>query len=354
MESIKDLIYFDVEKARSLISQLKGGLINEISRAFEDETELDSGVGFDLKVIKGNVGGKDKEKKIRTEKIEIYHELLNELEKELNNHSLLTDINTSFKNNEGSFNDFMQMTPRFSYIKANGWSQFEDFERFKKIFSNFNEIQRMIYSSQLMESPEIIQLQNQIKDARKKAEKIENRNLKAKELSKIKALEKKFDSILESQTAIYLFDDEYIERVKIFLDTFSPNRLNFRLIPLDDFNNFQILANLKDKYIVDSDFESIIYTYGTRPNIKLTILGIITSCPRETDQRINPNDEFLAYNDDELNEVQGFDKAFRNVFTSFEEFEKLFFVPSYPKLAISPIAIYREVKIDSFDKRTNR
>ncbi len=42
-----------------------------------------------------------------------------------------------------------------------------------------------------------------------------------------------------------------------------------------------------------------------------------------------------------------FDKAFRNVFASFEGFEKFFFVPSYPKLAISPIAIYREVAINS-------
>ena len=48
MKSVKDLIYFDTEKARSILSQLNQGLISEISRAFEDETELSTGIGFAL------------------------------------------------------------------------------------------------------------------------------------------------------------------------------------------------------------------------------------------------------------------------------------------------------------------
>lgn len=59
---LKDLIYFDLEKARSIISQLKGGLISEISRAFEDESEINTGIGFDLKLISGKVGSSGKEK----------------------------------------------------------------------------------------------------------------------------------------------------------------------------------------------------------------------------------------------------------------------------------------------------
>lgn len=345
MKSIKDLIYFDLEKARSLISQIKGGLISEISRAFEDEGELGSELGFDLKLIKGKLSGREKEKHIKTEKIEVYHELLNQIEAELEKKKLLTDINYSFDNFKGSYNDFIETTQGFSFIKANGWSQFEDFERLKNIFSNFNEIQRLIFSSQLLENPEVKSMQQQIKDAKKGVENLE-RNQKAKELNRLKSLEKQFDNKLQELTDIHVFDDDYINRMKMFLDTFSPNRLNFRLLPLDNFNDFQILANLKEKYLVDSNFESIIYTYGSRPNIKLSVLGIITSCPQPTDQRVDPNDEFLIYNDDELNEVQGFDKAFRNVFTSFEAFEKFFFVPSFPKLAISPIAIYREVKYE--------
>lgn len=346
MGSIKDLIYFDLEKARSIGSQLKGGLINEIYRAFEDESELNSGLGFNIKIIQGNIGGKDKEKQIRTEKIELYHELLNQIEIELENKNLLTDINEVLSKIEDSYDDFIQNTRELSYIRATGWSLFEDFERFKKIFSNFNEIQKMVYTAQLKENPDFKQIKEQLKEAKVVASKIENRGKKSKEILKIKAIEKRFDMLLSSQTEIYLFDEDFIERIKIFLDTFSPERLNFRLLPHDTHNDFQILANLKEKYLVDSNFESIIYTYGTRPNIKLSVLGIITSAPSEKDQRVNPNAEYLNHEDDSLDETERFDKAFRNVFSSFEAFEKFFFVPSYPKLAISPIAIYREIKYD--------
>lgn len=155
MKSIKDLIYFDLEKARSLISQLKGGLISEISRAFEDENEISSGVGFDIKVVKGNIGGKEKEKVVKTEKVELYHELLNEIEHQLSSHNSLSNINKLFKEWKGSFNDFMDYIPNINYVKAEGWGTFEDFERFKRIFSNFNEVQRLIFNSQIENNPEV-------------------------------------------------------------------------------------------------------------------------------------------------------------------------------------------------------
>ena len=344
MKSIKDLIYFDTDKAKSLISQLNEGLISEISRAIEDESEESAGVGFDVKIVKGNLGEKSKEKSIRTEKINLYHEMLNAIENDLSDKKLLTPINETFDSFEGSFNDFMKEIPNFSYIKATGWGTFEDFERFKRILSNFNEVQRLIFTSQLLENPEYRALQEQIEQAKKTAKQNSDRNLKAKDLSKIKAIEKKIDALLKDESDIHFFDEDWVERVKKFLDTFSPERLNFRLLPFDNFGDFQILSNLKAKFMLDGNFENTIFTYGSRPNIKLSVLGIITSCPRNEDPRIHPSDEYLGTDDDELSEEGHYDKAFRRVFDSFEEFEKFFFVPSFPKIAISPIAIYREVK----------
>lgn len=343
MKTIKDLIYFDLEKSRSIISQLKGGLISEISRAFEDESEVNSGIGFDLKVISGKVGGSEKEKIIKTEKIELYHELLNEIEAKLTEMSLLTNINTSLIDKK-TFNGFIEAVPSMTYIKSNGWGQFEDFQRFKRILTNFNDVQRLIFESQVLNNPEITQLREQLKDAKKSANQLKDKNAKSKEVQRLKLIEKNFDNALSMQTDIALLDEGFIDKVKIFLDTFSPNRLNFRLLPFDQFYEFQILSNLKEKYIIDGDFESIIYTYGSRPNIKLTIFGIVSSCPPKEENRVDPNSEFILYNDGEMTPEQIFDKAFRNVFTSFEAFEKFFFVPTHPKIAVTPIAIYREIQ----------
>lgn len=345
MNSIKDLIYFDISKAKSIISQLNDGLINEISRAVEDENEENAGIGFDVKIIKGNLGEKSKEKTIRTEKISLFHEMLNSIEKDLYENDLLISINNAFDNWEGSFNDFMDEVPKLSYVKATGWGSFEDFERFKRILTNFNEIQRLIFESVLLENPELVALREQLSEAKKIANQNKDRNNRTKELSKVKAIEKRIDELLKTETDVHLFDEDWISKVKTFLDTFSPDRLNFRLLPLDDFGDFQILSNLKAEYMLEGNFENTIFTYGSRPNIKLTVLGIITSCPRKEDIRIHPSDEYLGAVESELSEESHFDKAFRNVFDSFEAFEKFFFVPNYPKIAISPIAIYREVMI---------
>ena len=62
MSSIKDFIYFDYDKIKSITSQISGGLIQEISHAFEDENSLNGNMGFNFQVLKGNGGGKTVEK----------------------------------------------------------------------------------------------------------------------------------------------------------------------------------------------------------------------------------------------------------------------------------------------------
>lgn len=341
MKSIKDLIYFDYDKAKSLNSQLSGGLISELTRAIESEGGLSAEAGLDVKILKSKVSGNNRERSVRTETIEIYHELLNQIERSLIESNILTNINTSFERSDKSFNDFLLEVPKFTYVKATGWSSFEDFERFKRIMSNFNDIQRLIFAAVLESNPEVKTIKEQINDIKKG---LKNSNKNNKDLLRLKAIEQNFDKTIEKQSDAILLDETFIERVEIFLNTFSPNRLNFRLAPFDVFNDFQILANLKSEHLVNGTFENVIYTYGSRPNIKLSALGVITSCPQKKDTRVDLNDEYLAYRDDELAAEAQFDKAFRNVFSTFENFEKYFFVPSFPKVSISPIAIYREIK----------
>ena len=209
---------------------------------------------------------------------------------------------------------------------------------------NFNDIQRLIFASALENNPDIIQIKNQINDKRREI-KSSTKSSKPVELKKLAALEKNFDKTIEEKSGASLLDETFIERVETFLNTFSPDRLNFRLAPFDEHNDFQILAKLKSEYLVNGDFENVIYTYGSRPNIKLSIFGIITSSPQKEDQRVDLNDEYVGYDEGDIPPEVVFEKAFRGVFSSFEGLEKFFFVPIYPKIAVSPIAIYREVQI---------
>jgi hypothetical protein len=341
MKSIKDLIYFDYDKAKSINSQINGGLISEMTRAIEEEGSVNSEIGFDIKVIKAKIGSGDKEKTFKTEKIELFHELLNQVENSLSEKKILKNLNNQFQENDLDIELFLNNLPNLNYIKATGYCSFEDNERFKRIMLNFNDIQRLIHSSALENDPEIKKNKSEINDLKKQLKKNSNH----KDLAKLTAIEKNFDKIIEERAEAILLDETFIERIETFLNTFTPNRLNFRLAPLDEYKDFQILSNLKNQYIVNGDFENIIYTYGSRPNIKLTVFGIITSCPAVIDERLDINNDYEGIEKSDLPDEVIFEKAFRNVFSSFENFEKFFFVPSYPKIAISPIAIYREVII---------
>ena len=138
---------------------------------------MNSDIGFDIKLLKGKIGTSDNEKNVRTERIELYHELLNEVENHLIEKKLLRNLNRSLKDDGKGFNDFLNNVPNYTYIKANGWSSFEDFEKFKTIMSNFNEIQRLIYVAGIENHPDIIKQKqeiNELKSGLKKANNTKN------------------------------------------------------------------------------------------------------------------------------------------------------------------------------------
>src|SRR3712207_7616922 len=56
----------------------------------------------------------------------------------------------------------------------------------------------------------------------KKAAGMKEREGKTKDLTKVKALEKKIDSILELRSRATLLEEGFVEKVQLFLDTFSP------------------------------------------------------------------------------------------------------------------------------------
>jgi len=339
MESIKDFIYFDYDKAKSLHSQLSGGLLQEITRAVENEDGSDAKIGIDIKVFKAEAGVNDKEKTIKTERIEVFHELLNDVQDKLISNGVLKDLNSEF---DSTFNNFLVKVPSFTYVKASGWCTFENYERFKIVLENFNEIQRLIYTSVLQENPEIIELKKQIDEKRKGLKRAHNQ----KEVNNLKIIEKKFDRIIEEQSEASLLDETLVERMQLFLSTLNPNRLNFRLLPFDDFPEFQLISNLKSEFLVNGSFENTIYTYGSRPNVKLTIFGIITSCPQPEDKRTDPSDEFKYVDASEMSVEKVYDKVFRGVFSAMEGLEKFFDV-YHPKVSVSPIGIYREIVIEN-------
>jgi len=84
------------------------------------------------------------------------------------------------------------------------------------------------------------------------------------------------------------------------------------------------------------------YGYGTYPNRKLTLLGLITSVPAKGPPEfdVKANLEVGEETEDERATVE---KAFRNVFAQLDGMEAFSTFHRYPRIVVHPLAVYRRV-----------
>jgi hypothetical protein len=90
---------------------------------------------------------------------------------------------------------------------------------------------------------------------------------------------------------------------------------------------------------VDSDLEHLLYGYGPRPNVPLSVFGLITSLPPKNDTPFDPMKEFEGGS--QLSEKEAFERGFRGVFVGMEALESMVRYSRYPNVTVHPIAVYR-------------
>ena len=79
-QMIRDLIYFDFDKAASIFSQVEGGLIKEIQSGSENSINQKKDHKFDLKLYKSEFGKDSSGKTSRLETKVLHHDLLFKIE----------------------------------------------------------------------------------------------------------------------------------------------------------------------------------------------------------------------------------------------------------------------------------
>src|SRR3989339_419598 len=124
--TVRDLIYFDFEKAASLYSQVEGGLIQETRSESEKTKEIHNLREYDLKVFKPEFGNISSENKSQIESRILHHDLLIKVEKMLFNNGFALDVNQVCHQNNIDF--IRSELTGFSYVKSEGWAVIEDYE----------------------------------------------------------------------------------------------------------------------------------------------------------------------------------------------------------------------------------
>jgi hypothetical protein len=336
---LRDILYFDFEKAASLISQLKDGLLKEKSESSESSKDQRNIRKYDLlKVMDTEFGGIQSEKKAILETKVLHHDLLVRLEEFLTEEGFASDINnlsSDIKISEVS--DIHNAISETPYIKAEGWCAFEDFETLYEATQYFNRLLSFIKRSEFSAKYQIDTLKATLDEMESTASK---KSPKLKEArAEFKATERK----IEEEIGRSLLDEKLFEGIREWIDAFIRGRLNLRVCPFENIPDFEVIANLKRECFVDDNLTHLMYGYGSTPNVKLCVLGLTTSVPPKDNEL-----KFDFYRDtidhDEDSEVETIERAFRRIFPALHGMEKFTTFHRYPRVIIHPIAVYRHVQ----------
>lgn len=344
---VRDILYFDFEKASSIWSQLQWGQLEKISVTSEENTNHQMGAGLgipNLADVKLNVG--EGEKRTILETRILHHDLLNRIESLLTSAGLVININQALTSTELSIENIHNSIGKTPYIIATGSSTIEDYQRILSISERFNELAKFVGRSAMdgvKESPEYLEIEKTINELKEASKSITDRNKKAQAKVQIQALESNIKSMLQSQ--VTSVDQWILDGIKLWITTFMPTRINFRIYPFPSCPSFQVLCNLKRDSFVDQDLEHLLYGYGTRPNIPLAIFGLITSIPPKSGEIFDPLLEFE--NNTEMSKEMAFEKAFRAMFGAMDGMENFVKYSRYPNITVHPIAVFRPFDLGS-------
>lgn len=334
-----DYLYVDLDKAVSLYSQLTGGVVEFKETQTEKGSTSNNKRNYDFKVFKHDAGGTSQNSELDKTTIKPHHALLQELEQQLASSGYLTDL-TDLDSGKTLKDDEVRSSLKNALcVKCTGRIVIEDYERMKKIASDFPEIVKLInrsHSDTLKESPEYEEIQQQIKELENVSG---NRNEKAKGKQKAKVLKDKLDEFLNANQAVDMVPQWVLDGMGTWIDAFLPNITNIRIYPFQHQNDEHLLGHLNASNFTIPDPTAFHFTYGSFPTEEFTVLGIVTSVPSNKEDDFIPLQEFEK---NKLSDQESVESAFRGMFRGFDEIEAMVRTCRYPRIMVHPVLVYRQ------------
>lgn len=338
MKKIRDLLYLDFEKTASLFSQLEDGLLNEVKATSEASENIEKSVKGKIPIVGAEISGLSVEKKQIIESRSLHHNLLTKVEDELIKRKVVSELNLLEATSHIELRNEAKKRP---YLLAEGRVSIEDFIRlneFSEVFNRFNEI---ILWANLFNHPEYQAAKDEISalsHAKKNSKERKRKDKLEKELEELKKLVRASTGLIEIDPALF-------ENLRFMIDHFLKEVITVRLFPFDNVPEFQVIANLKKDSFIDGNIDSLIRAYGRRPNVDLTILGLVTSVPEVQE------DDFFENLDERLEaltlqpESQALEKTFFAMSNALENVDKMLRFTRYPNVTVYPLAIYRSINL---------
>lgn len=254
METIKEFIYLDTEKVKSILSQLEKGLpitTNE-TRKIDSEIGANAGIGF-LNWFKTETNANILSSNQNDETKILHDYMYNYIEKELNENKKLLHIhNTSQQNNtlpkNMNENSFVLLKCK---IKIN------DYNQILSTLENMNDLNVALQVLSLQTNP----LQNGVWETVETELKVKSQ----------------------------LLNEDFVKSAKLIIKQFYKNKLIITCFPYEKNNFLSFNGPLKREYLRD-DIEDILFKYGRSPSVTWHVFGKISSI-KNPHRKIEPTDK---------------------------------------------------------------
>lgn len=350
--TVYDYIYVDLEKVISLYSQLTGGVVELRESSREQAHSADNKRNYDFKVFKHDAGGTNQDKSGLKEVIKPHHSLLIELEQELTDKGYLINLNEQSVMESMREPEFRQQLKNTLCVKVSGRAVIEDYERIKSIAHAFPEVTKIInrsVESSLRQSPVFVELQRQIEQVEREIKQTRDRNERAAKEQQLRRAKESVENLLLSAVKVGNVDQWILDGLKTWIDTFLPGIVNLRVYPSSERPDEHVFGHLKKGCFEERDSTSFHFTYGSLPTENLTMIGIVTSVPSESEDNFNPLIEFKK---ESLRDQESVENGFRGIFRGFDGMEQMIRTCRFPRVLVHPLTVYRSVKPNPSYQRT--
>lgn len=335
---IRDLIYFDQDKAASLYSQLHSGIVEHRTETtgLTKDSQVSGEVGVSVIKSRGQYIKRDIESASATYKA--YHNVLLDVETTLEQLELILDINNQEEDIESdTFRNTLKDVP---YLRVSGRAIFEDYSMLKAMTEQMHRLAGFVSRCSALNgelSSEVATtlegLERCFRDLRHTTEEKE----KYKILKKIDETQRHFDKQTESELGNIPSWLTY--GIAEWIQHFSLDRVVLKIQSSQGVHG-TFIANLNASKIMTNDLSHVMYSYGQETNLPLTMLGIVTSVPN-----INSLDDGSGDENGSVSQSgRDMSHAFEGVFESMRSIYEIMNPVKYPRIALDPIAIYRDIR----------
>jgi hypothetical protein len=302
----RDFIYMDVDRVRSVYSQVEEGLLETRIAELGKDREIAGGAGVKLPwFASGEAKASLLWRDTTTETTSLHDHMFNFLEDRLIESGDLLDLAAKYPEGTWSRGDFVETVSPTAFVRMHGPVRINDYSNMAELFAEMPRLTKAL-------AEVITPLDGFDPDKRKKA----------------------ISAIVDDMG---IPPKAWMEHLLFLLKELFGDTVVMKSRPFDD---CAFVAKMNPTWLRE-DLRSLLFRFGAQPSDPWTMVGQIArissvDAEASVDQDGLGDESEMSDNTDEARPEDAFEEAF-NAVNGLLEFASL----SYPDVAITPFAVYR-------------